>query len=207
MPIVTIQITREGSGPDRAAATAEEKAALIHGVSQLLADVLNKRLDTTHVVIEEVEMENWGLGGMPVADYRRQRAAGEAKPAAGSARNEVAAALRDYFNGLYFGDTVRLRRVLHPRAHYVCATDGALLYRTLDEYLPIVDARPSPASQNEPRRDRILSIQFAGPVTAFARVQCAIGAKLFTDFLTMVRLDGDWRIISKVFHFDMVAGA
>ena len=36
MPIVNIQITREGSGPGRDAATAEEKAALIRGVSQLL---------------------------------------------------------------------------------------------------------------------------------------------------------------------------
>ncbi|KAA0588408.1 4-oxalocrotonate tautomerase [Azospirillum lipoferum] len=76
MPMVTIQITREGSAPDRGAATAEEKAALIEGVSQLLLDVLDKPLDSTFVVIEEVEMENWGVGGLPVAEYRRRRAAG-----------------------------------------------------------------------------------------------------------------------------------
>ena len=73
MPRVTIQITREGSTPDRAAATAEEKAALIRGISQLLLDVLNKPLDATFVVIEEVEMENWGVGGLPVAEFRKQR--------------------------------------------------------------------------------------------------------------------------------------
>lgn len=76
MPMVTIQITREGSAPDRGAATAEEKAALIEGVSQLLLDVLDKPLDSTFVVIEEVEMENWGVGGLPVAEYRRRRATG-----------------------------------------------------------------------------------------------------------------------------------
>jgi 4-oxalocrotonate tautomerase len=74
MPIVTIQVTREGSGPGHHAVTAEEKAALIAGVSQLLLDVLHKPLEATFVVIEEVEMENWGWGGLPVEQYRRQRA-------------------------------------------------------------------------------------------------------------------------------------
>ena len=74
MPIVNIQITREGSGPGRDAATAEEKAALIRGVSQLLLDVLNKPLDSTFVVIEEVPLENWGWYGMPVPELRRRRA-------------------------------------------------------------------------------------------------------------------------------------
>ncbi|WP_109125042.1 4-oxalocrotonate tautomerase family protein [Dyella sp. C11] len=77
MPIVNIQITREGSGPGRSAATAEEKAALIKGVSQLLLDVLNKPLDATFVVIEEVELENWGWGGLPVSEMRKQRGAGK----------------------------------------------------------------------------------------------------------------------------------
>lgn len=72
MPIVTIQITREGSGPGRNAATAEEKAALIKGVSQVLLDVLNKPLQATFVVIEEVELENWGWGGLPVPEYRKR---------------------------------------------------------------------------------------------------------------------------------------
>ena len=76
MPIVTIQVTREGSAPGRDSVTAEEKAALIAGVSQLLLDVLHKPLEATFVVIEEVELENWGWGGLPVPEYRRRRAAG-----------------------------------------------------------------------------------------------------------------------------------
>lgn len=73
MPMVTIQITREGSTPDSAGASAEEKAALIKGASQLLLKVLNKPLESTFVVIEEVEMENWGFGGLPVAEFRKKR--------------------------------------------------------------------------------------------------------------------------------------
>jgi 4-oxalocrotonate tautomerase len=76
MPIVTIQVTREGTAPDRDGVTAEEKAALIAGASQLLLDVLHKPLEATFVVIEEVETDNWGWGGLPVLAYRKRRASG-----------------------------------------------------------------------------------------------------------------------------------
>jgi 4-oxalocrotonate tautomerase len=65
MPIVTIQITREGT-------TAEQKAALIKGATEPLVDVLHKPPALTHVVIEEVELADWGVGGLPVVEYRRQ---------------------------------------------------------------------------------------------------------------------------------------
>ncbi|WP_163997453.1 tautomerase family protein [Pyxidicoccus caerfyrddinensis] len=77
MPIVTIQITREGSGPGRDSVTPEEKARLIAGTSQLLLDVLNKPLDSTYVVIQEVELEDWGWGGLPALEFRKRRAAGK----------------------------------------------------------------------------------------------------------------------------------
>lgn len=73
MPIVTIQVTKEGSGPGRTSVTAKEKAQLISGVSQVLLEVLNKPLDSTFVVIEEVELDNWGWGGLPVHEFRRKR--------------------------------------------------------------------------------------------------------------------------------------
>lgn len=71
MPIVNIVITREGSTSDRPAATSEEKAALIKGASELLLQVLNKPLEATFVTITEVEMENFGWGGLPVEEYRK----------------------------------------------------------------------------------------------------------------------------------------
>jgi hypothetical protein len=111
--------------------------------------------------------------------------------------------LSDYFDGLYHSDTARLARVFHPDAQYVCATDGTLLHLGMKEYFPIVDKRPSPASRNEPRADQIVSIEFAGPVTAFARVNCVIGERFFTDLLTFVFVDGRWQLISKVFHYDL----
>lgn len=65
MPYVNIKITREG-------ATAEQKAVLIAGVTNLLRDTLGKNPATTVVVIEEVETDNWGIGGESVT-ARRQK--------------------------------------------------------------------------------------------------------------------------------------
>ena len=75
MPIVMIQVTREGTKPGVNSLTAEEKAALIKGASELLLNVLNKPLDSTYVIIEEVDTDNWGWGGLPALEYRRQRLA------------------------------------------------------------------------------------------------------------------------------------
>jgi 4-oxalocrotonate tautomerase len=74
MPVVTIQVTREGTTPGAESVTAEEKARLIEGVSKLMLDVLNKPMEATFVVIDEVPVENWGWGGLPVEQYRRARA-------------------------------------------------------------------------------------------------------------------------------------
>lgn len=65
MPYVNIKITREG-------ATAAQKAELIKGVTDLLVHVLNKNPVTTFVVIDEVEKENWGIGGVPVDEFRKR---------------------------------------------------------------------------------------------------------------------------------------
>jgi hypothetical protein len=115
----------------------------------------------------------------------------------------VVAVLQDYFDGLHHSDTQRLRRVFHPQALYACATDGTLLTLGMDEYFPVVDKRPSPASRGEARSDRILAIEFAGPVTALARVACSIRPKHFTDLLTLVKLEGRWQVIAKVFHYEL----
>jgi 4-oxalocrotonate tautomerase len=65
MPYVNIRITREG-------ATPEQKARLIQGATQLLVDVLGKNPQTTVVVIDEVDTDNWGIGGETVTAWRQQ---------------------------------------------------------------------------------------------------------------------------------------
>ncbi len=64
MPFVNIKVTNEG-------VTKEQKAQLIKGVTDLLQNVLNKDPQTTFVVIDEVDLENWGIAGMPTDEYRK----------------------------------------------------------------------------------------------------------------------------------------
>ncbi|HEY7586467.1 MAG TPA: 4-oxalocrotonate tautomerase family protein [Candidatus Deferrimicrobiaceae bacterium] len=64
MPYVNIKITREG-------ATKEQKARLIDGATRLLQHVLGKNPATTVVVIDEVETDNWGIGGETVTERRK----------------------------------------------------------------------------------------------------------------------------------------
>lgn len=118
---------------------------------------------------------------------------------------DVVAVLANYFDGLYHGDTGRLRRVFHPRAQYACAVGGVLQCLSMAEYFPIVDARPSPASRDQARADAIRSIAFAGPAAAVARVRCRIGEKHFDDILSLIHVDDRWQIIAKVFDYTLDA--
>lgn len=65
MPYVNVRITRENVTP-------EQKGQIIRGVTQLLVDVLGKDPQTTFVVIDEVDTDNWGIAGETVT-ARRQR--------------------------------------------------------------------------------------------------------------------------------------
>lgn len=65
MPYVSVRITKEG-------ATPEQKAEVIRRMTQVLVDVLDKNPETTVVVIDEVETDNWGIGGTTVTERRRK---------------------------------------------------------------------------------------------------------------------------------------
>lgn len=66
MPYVKITVTRKDI-------TAGQKRKLFEGVTRLLVEVLDKEPDLTHIVIEEVDPENWGVGGKPSLEYRKAR--------------------------------------------------------------------------------------------------------------------------------------
>ena len=74
MPIVTVQVTREGTVPGADRTTREQKAAIYKGVCDLLRDVLGKHPDDTFVVFQEVELGDWGRGGLCVPEWRKARA-------------------------------------------------------------------------------------------------------------------------------------
>ena len=67
MPFVSVRITRDG-------VTTEQKAQVIAQITETLERVLNKRPDLTHIVIEEVDTDNWGYAGITTTQYRQQLA-------------------------------------------------------------------------------------------------------------------------------------
>ena len=66
MPYVNVRITKDG-------VTTEQKAQIIAEITDTLQRVLNKRPDQTHIVIDEIETDNWGFSGMTTTEYRKQK--------------------------------------------------------------------------------------------------------------------------------------
>ena len=66
MPYVNVRITKDG-------VTAEQKRRIVEEITRTLVEVLGKKPEHMHVVIDEVEPENWGFAGMLTTDYRERR--------------------------------------------------------------------------------------------------------------------------------------
>jgi 4-oxalocrotonate tautomerase len=66
MPYVNVRITKDG-------VTAAQKAAIVREITETLVRVLGKRPEHTHIVIDEVEPENWGFAGVLTTEYRAQQ--------------------------------------------------------------------------------------------------------------------------------------
>lgn len=117
----------------------------------------------------------------------------------------ILAVVQIYLDGLYEGDTAKLRQAFHPAAHLFSATENKLLDVPLAQWCEMVEGRPSPQSKGQGREhERILSVDLTGPNTALVKLNCAILPKLFTDYLSFVKLDGRWQVINKTFHFDLL---
>ena len=108
--------------------------------------------------------------------------------------------LAAYYDGLYTLDADKLREVFSPTARYATVRDDSLLELSVDEYLPQLASRTSPADEGVAYDYRVVSIRFAGEHTALAELQCSLFGYDYTDFLSLLRIDGRWRVQSKVFE-------
>ncbi len=111
-------------------------------------------------------------------------------------------AVQTYLDALFFGDVEAFRSVFHPLARLYSATEGKLVNLDVDAYLELVANRPSPEQKGDIRQDEIVSISIGSPTTAHVRLRDVYLPKRFLDDLTFVLIDGDWRIVSKVWHFE-----
>ena len=107
--------------------------------------------------------------------------------------------ISDYFDALYTGDTALLMgKVFHPNADlYAADMNGAFVDWPMDEFKAIIDGRQSPQANGADREERIVMIDEAGPDTVMVKVEVLVGTREFVDYLSLLKLDGTWRIISK----------
>lgn len=114
---------------------------------------------------------------------------------------EIANALQPYFDGLYEGDVAKMKQIFHPQCMLTSAPGGREEFFALDDYYARVADRPSPKSQGQARYDAILSIQARSEGAAIAVLRTARAPRLYTDFLSLLRIDGRWQIVNKTYSW------
>jgi hypothetical protein len=111
----------------------------------------------------------------------------------------VRAALNAYIEGHATGQADAFRRAFYPEARMLNAKDGHFVKTEIADF--IARAPGKPAADEDQRRRTIDFIDIVGDA-AIARLTLTYPEVPFTDYMTLLKIDGEWRIVSKVFHAD-----
>ena len=114
-------------------------------------------------------------------------------------RNAIEQTVQTYLDGLYEGDADKLASVFHETSALTYEQDGQLTVLPREQWLKWVRERGSPKSKGLARDDAILQVDQAGPTTALVKVKCQIPPRYFTDYLSLLKIDGRWVVAQKVF--------
>jgi hypothetical protein len=139
------------------------------------------------------ELDCFGAAKAPRNDDNHRR---------GTMTSETAAiekTLWTYLDGLHEGDAEKIAQAFHPVSHLYSEANGDVVDVPREKWLDMVRGRPSAKSQGLPRHDRIVTIDQSGPVSAFAKVECALPPRFFVDYLTLLKTKDGWRIVAKAF--------
>ncbi|MGH7711876.1 MAG: nuclear transport factor 2 family protein [Gemmatimonadaceae bacterium] len=110
---------------------------------------------------------------------------------------EVRAALEHYLLGHATGDGAHFRVVFHPDSKLYFNRDGKFSMRTSDDY--IAGAPGKPAADEAQRKRRIVNVDVTGDA-AVAKVELDYPNALLTDYFTLLKVDGKWMIMNKIFN-------
>jgi hypothetical protein len=109
----------------------------------------------------------------------------------------VRAALEHYIRGHATGDGAHFRKVFHPESKLFFTRDGKLATRTSEEY--IAGARGTPAPDEAQRKRRIDFVDVVGDA-AVAKLTLEYPDVTFTDYMSLLKVEGEWKIVNKTFH-------
>ena len=108
-----------------------------------------------------------------------------------------------YLDGLYEGDTGKLGQAFHEVSHLYSMDKGSVADLPREKWFELVKGRPSAKTRGLKRTDRIVSIDLSGPETAFVKLECSMHPRYFTDYLTLLKLENGWKVVSKTFRTDI----
>jgi hypothetical protein len=106
-----------------------------------------------------------------------------------------------YFDGLYYSDIEKLQVAFHPNSQVIGYFQGTLMFNSLVQFLEFVKTTPAPAESGENYDMRIVSIDMTG-TEAVAKVDDLYLGFRFTDYLSLLKVDGTWVIINKTFYHE-----
>jgi hypothetical protein len=106
----------------------------------------------------------------------------------------VNAIVQDYFDGLHYGDVTKLRAIFHPDA-FLKAPGSR---RSLEQWLSAVASRPVPSQQGRSYEFKLLSIEIIKD-QAMLKLECPLFEHRYMDFLGLLKEDGRWKIVTKMY--------
>lgn len=114
---------------------------------------------------------------------------------------DILSTVETYLDGLYEGDTEKLRHSFHEVCHLYSVADDKLSDLSLESWCKLVEGRASSKSQNFSRAlERIIRVEESAPNCANVTLNCAAPGRLFTDHLSLVKTGGRWQIVNKTFY-------
>lgn len=113
----------------------------------------------------------------------------------------ISATTQDYFEGMYHRNVDRLRQAFHPKACLFGHYKGTFLRISLDQWLEMVEDGPSPADSGEAFDMHIVSSDIDGTAASVKVIDVVHGVR-YTDYLTMIKIDGQWKIVNKAYRHD-----
>ena len=115
---------------------------------------------------------------------------------------EIEKVIKTYFDLLYKGEKDLIESVFLPEANVSSLYNDKIIKIDMEGFRKRIAERKSPESIGEMRDDKIIMIDISSPTTAMVKVKCNILHNNYIDYLSLLKVSGKWKIISKVFHMN-----
>lgn len=111
--------------------------------------------------------------------------------------------LENYLKGHATGDPEYMRRAFYTQGNMIFMRDGKYTVKSFDEFIAGFKGTPAPDEQERTRR--IESLDITGN-TAIAKIVLNYPHGRFTDYMTLLKVEGEWKIVNKSFYLEPKSG-